>query len=137
MEERSYGAVVLDEGGRYLLIQHRNGGHWDFPKGHKESGETGRAAALREVLEETGVELDLLEGFKEKTKYVPQPGTQKTVTFYMGVAKGPVVVQQEEVLTHGYFSYEEAMERITYPESRKLLVKAEAFRQKGRQHKGE
>lgn len=128
MEERSYGAVVLDEGGRYLLIQHRNGGHWDFPKGHKENGETGKAAALREVLEETGLEIRLMEGFKVRTRYVPQPGTQKTVTFYLGVAEGAVAVQEEEVLNHGYFSYAEAMLRITYPESRKLLEQAEEFR---------
>ncbi|MDR0368262.1 MAG: NUDIX domain-containing protein [Bacteroidales bacterium] len=30
--------------------------HWDFPKGHVEEGETDRQAAIREVMEETGID---------------------------------------------------------------------------------
>jgi len=59
MKERSFGAVVVDEKGRYLLVKHRYGGHWDFPKGHMEGDESPLEAALREVLEETGLELEL------------------------------------------------------------------------------
>ena len=33
-----------------------NATHWIFPKGHIEHGESAEAAAIREVLEETGVE---------------------------------------------------------------------------------
>jgi 8-oxo-dGTP diphosphatase len=45
-----------------LLVQRGKGalvGLWSLPGGHIEPGETAKAAAAREVLEETGVEADL------------------------------------------------------------------------------
>ena len=51
---RAAGGVVEDGDGNLLLI--RRNGRGDLPKGKVEDGETLRAAALREVEEETGVE---------------------------------------------------------------------------------
>ena len=51
---RAAGGVVVDGDGNLLLI--RRNGRGDLPKGKVEDGETLRAAALREVEEETGVE---------------------------------------------------------------------------------
>lgn len=50
-------AVVYHDG-RFLLVKRRkapNAGTWGFPGGHVELGETGLAAAVRELHEETGV----------------------------------------------------------------------------------
>jgi acetyl-CoA carboxylase carboxyl transferase subunit beta len=52
------GAVVIDDAGRVLLIRRAKPprvGAWTLPGGHIEPGETPEQAALREVLEETGV----------------------------------------------------------------------------------
>ena len=60
--EKSCGAVVLRKNqGRLqvLLIKHINGGHWAFPKGHVEPGETEEQTALREIKEETGLSVTL------------------------------------------------------------------------------
>jgi 8-oxo-dGTP pyrophosphatase MutT (NUDIX family) len=55
--EKSAGGVVVrvqESAPRFLLI--RDGyGHWGFPKGHLERGERADTAALREVMEETGL----------------------------------------------------------------------------------
>ena len=62
IREKSCGALVYrkkQDKVELLLIKHRNGGHWSFPKGHVESGENEYQTALREIKEETG--LDLLE----------------------------------------------------------------------------
>ncbi len=47
-------AIVWDEEGRLLLQLRGDNGHWGFPGGGVEQGETVSAAVAREVLEETG-----------------------------------------------------------------------------------
>ena len=44
--------VILIKGDKYLIL-HYEEGHWDFPKGNIEEGESEEEAALRE-LEEDG-----------------------------------------------------------------------------------
>ncbi len=48
---------MLDDAGRVFLAHATDTSHWDIPKGQGESGETPRDAALRELLEETGITL--------------------------------------------------------------------------------
>lgn len=52
------GGVVTNLSGELLMIQLR--GRWDLPKGHVERGESSRAAALREVEEETGIRAEVV-----------------------------------------------------------------------------
>ena len=54
-QEKSCGAIVYNRSDgqiKYLLIKHNThqnkGGHWDFPKGHKENDETDQQTAVRE-----------------------------------------------------------------------------------------
>ncbi|MCD0442589.1 NUDIX hydrolase [Glycomyces sp. A-F 0318] len=55
-------AIVLDESGAVLLIHHRLYDRWFQPGGHLEPGdESLPAAALREAVEETGLDPDGLE----------------------------------------------------------------------------
>lgn len=57
------GAVVRDERGRVLLLRHvlRKGSGWGVPGGFLKSGEQPEEAIRRELLEETGLELDSVE----------------------------------------------------------------------------
>lgn len=68
MEEKpfrlSIKVVIFDDAGRYLLLKrsHRskgNPGKWDLPGGKVDSGEDFDRALIREVMEETGLQISL------------------------------------------------------------------------------
>ena len=45
----------------FLLLRHQRGGHWGAPKGHIEPGETPTDCALRELREETGIQINAVD----------------------------------------------------------------------------
>jgi 8-oxo-dGTP diphosphatase len=85
------GAVVRDARGRLLLVRrgHEPGmGQWSVPGGRIEDGETPQDAIVREVLEETGLRIELagLAGVVERPA---GRGTVYTIQdFYGRVAPG-------------------------------------------------
>ena len=58
-KEKSCGAVIFNNEDKVLIVKH-NAGHWDFPKGHMEAGETEKQTALREVKEETKIDIHII-----------------------------------------------------------------------------
>ena len=52
-------AVVRDDTGRVLLVQRADDELWELPGGRIEIGESASAAAVREVAEEAGVDIEL------------------------------------------------------------------------------
>ena len=85
--EKSCGGLIYAEHDgetHILLLKHRCGGHWSFPKGHMEAGETEMETALREIREETGLRVFLREGFREAVEYSPKPNVKKQVIYFIG-----------------------------------------------------
>ena len=83
--EKSCGAIVyrmVNEKPQILLIKHKNGGHWSFPKGHIELNETEQETALREIKEETGIDVVLDPSFRETVHYSPKKDTNKEVVYF-------------------------------------------------------
>ena len=97
--EKSCGAVVFRKyhgNIELLLIKHVVGGHWSFPKGHVEPGETEEQTALREIKEETGIDVELNTSFREVVSYSPKRDTTKDVIYFLGKAKTFQYTPQEE-----------------------------------------
>ena len=118
----------------FLLIQH-NAGHWAFPKGHAERGESDIEAARRELSEETGIAsatLDESRIFEERYTKTwrgdARKLVRKTVRYYVGEVDNPrVKVQEEEIQNYKWATVDEARKLITYSESRRLLEEAAKY----------
>lgn len=120
--EKSCGAVIFD-GNKVLVIQ-QVAGHWGFPKGHVEEGETEVQTAVREIKEETNLDVEIDDKFRFVERYSPEPGVDKDVVFF--IAKkvgGEVKVQEEEVRATEWLTPGEAMDRLTYETSKNILRK--------------
>lgn len=142
--ERSAGAVVFRKtkaGRAYLLIQHPDApdgrahkptpGHWDFPKGHIESGERTEDTVRREVREETGIaKISIMPGFKETIRYFVDYGAGKRlkfVAFFLAETRQKRVVLSFEHQAYAWLPYEEAHQELTYQNAKRVLLGAEKF----------
>lgn len=108
--EKSCGAIVMKDG--KVLVIKQTDGHWSFPKGHVEDGETEEETALREIKEEVGLDVELDTGFRSVIGYCPnKPNTYKEVVFFMAKAiTFDVIMQEEEVIDYKWVSLEEVKE---------------------------
>jgi tRNA nucleotidyltransferase (CCA-adding enzyme) len=77
--------VVVNKDEKLLVIrrseQSTDTGRWESPVGHRDSGETAREAALREVKEETGLSVTLFPESFDRTN----PDGKK-IAIFMGKA---------------------------------------------------
>ena len=53
-------AIIFDDDGGILLEKRSDNGWWGLPGGHVEIGESAQDAVVREVLEETGLVVEIM-----------------------------------------------------------------------------
>ena len=122
-KEKSCGILVFDED-KVLLVFH-NLGHYGFPKGHVEEGETEEETAIREVKEETNCDARIIPGFREIITYSPKPNVMKDVVFFIGEPLTKDLKPQEEETSDVFFvNAHDALKMITHKDERELLEKA-------------
>jgi len=126
--ERSAGAVVYVVDSHdilYLLLHGRYG--WDFPHGIVHLHETDVAAALREILEETGLKVDLIPSFKEEIRYrYSKRGRTiyREVVYFLARTRDTNVTLSKEHDAYIWATRDEALKLITRDETRAVLLKA-------------
>lgn len=146
--EFSAGVIVFypgTHGPLFLLIYSKTTNYWGFPKGKLEKGETKQQAALRETLEETGLEVKLILPFEHIISYffrenwrphrrLDDDGNQKkamlikkTVYFFVGQAHSEQVTLSREHDDFVWLSYADARSKITYDNDSEAFERAVAF----------
>lgn len=109
------------------LIATRRKTRWGLPKGAVSEGETSEQAALREVLEETGLEAKIVRPL-DTIEYFFRAGDtliRKRVDFYlMEYVAGTLTPQLSEVDDVEWVELSEAIQRASFESERKLLEMA-------------
>lgn len=128
LHEKSCGAIVYRKfhgNTEILLIKHINSGHWSFPKGHVESGETEVETAHREILEETGIDVIIDSSFRETVSYSPKRGTLKVVVYFLARAKNVnFKPQKSEIAEIKWVDICYAVKILSYENDRAIVAKA-------------
>ncbi len=132
-KEKSCGAVVFtqDSGSvSYVIIKSRTG-TYGFPKGHVEGQESEIETARREVLEETGLRVELREGFRAEDSYTFRLGGEeimKEVVYFLASFSEQTPVAQESELSGIYLlGYEDAISILQFDGARRILREANEF----------
>jgi len=101
---------------------------WSLPKGHIESGETPEEAAIREVREETGIEsaIDKSLGVIDFWFMAGGKRIHKTVHhFLFNETGGKIAPQVSEVDDVRWFPLNEIVEKLAYPDEKKLIARSQ------------
>ena len=130
IKEKSCGAVVYkyEENEPLFLIEKMRAGHFSIPKGHVENNETEVETALREIKEETNLEVELDAEFRKVISYSPYPDCVKDVVFFIAQAKSDNLINQEcEVSELTWMKYDEALNTLTFESDRQTLLSAREY----------
>ena len=119
--ETSCGFILLNFDS-FLLLQYPQG-HWSFPKGHVEEGDTDHhSTASRELTEETGItDITIDAEWTQRTEYTffrKGRETPKEVFWYLAETDELEVNLSKEHNNYLWLQFKEAEEQITFEQEK-------------------
>lgn len=123
-QEYSYGAVVYQKNKDQVLIllERMVQGHVSLPKGHIEEGETPVECAIREIKEETNLDVDIDTSFSHTISYQPGTNIKKDVTFFLATPKSQILLPQlKEVSSLEWVDGKKAIDLLTFKSDKDTL----------------
>ncbi|MEI6288709.1 MAG: NUDIX domain-containing protein [bacterium] len=136
--EKSAGVIVFrhnpQEGLQFLILYHR-GNYWNFPKGHVEQGETEMEAAQRELFEEAGLKVKLIDGWRQQTHFFFKENRdgkselirKEFVLYLAGTAMGSEPKISHEHNGYAWFDLKTAQKYMKFKNLKSILEEAESF----------
>lgn len=105
-KEKSCGCVVIKD--RKILVIYQIDGFWGFPKGHVEKNETELQTAIREIKEETNLDVKVDERKRYIIEYLTEEGSKKQVIYFVAkVVGGEIKPQESEIKVTDLFGDEQ------------------------------
>jgi len=132
IEAISCGGVVIFRGKILLLYKNymNKSDGWVLPKGTVEDGEEYTETALREVLEESGVDATIMKyiGSSSYRFTISDDVVEKEVHWYLMMADSYYSKPQREeyFVDSGYYKYHEAYHLLKFSNEKQILEKAYA-----------
>jgi 8-oxo-dGTP pyrophosphatase MutT (NUDIX family) len=121
-KEKSCGCIIIEDG-KVLLVQELEG-HWGFPKGHMEEGETEIQTAIRETKEETNLDVEVDANRRYEISYIIRDEIDKTVVYFISkIIDGNVKKQETEINNIEWLPFSEALERISHENAKEMFKK--------------
>jgi len=124
--------VVCLKGDEVLLIRRGTPprmGEWSLPGGRIEPGERAVDAALRELVEETGVEARILGLIDVVDGILPEAGRHYVLIDYVAEWTGGEAVAGDDAADAVFMPIATAMAAVDWAETRRVIAQAVAFRQ--------
>jgi 8-oxo-dGTP pyrophosphatase MutT (NUDIX family) len=126
------GIVIRCEHERPQLVlgkrrRERDGVTWTLPKGTPDGAETAEETALREVREESGLEVEIVRPFDSIQYWFVQSGTRihKTVHYFLMVPTGGSLSRHDhEFEDVRWVGFDEAAALLTFETERALVARA-------------
>ncbi len=125
--------IVENEQGQILMIRRKDNGNWGLPAGGLEENETIQECIIREVKEETGLDILALQVIGigsdpiiETIKYPNQDVVQYfNIEFYSNQFSGAIAVLDEEEILSAEFVAKEMIQSL--PENEQHTFKSLAY----------
>jgi 8-oxo-dGTP pyrophosphatase MutT (NUDIX family) len=126
------GIVIRQDSGRAWIVvgsrrRERDGWTWTLPKGTPHAGETREETALREVAEETGLQVRIREPFDSIEYWFVQAGKRihKTVHYFlMDPIGGDLARHDHEFEQVRWVTFAEASSLLSFETERALVARA-------------
>ncbi len=122
--ERCCGCIIINNNDKVLLVLQRKSKCWSFPKGHVENNETEIETALREVKEETGIDVNIEASKRYELTYKINNSTNKNVVYFIArPLNANVKIQEKEILDYKWCDINKVVETLTYENTKDLFKK--------------
>jgi len=113
----------------YVIVKSLEG-YYGFPKGHMKENETEEQTAIREIYEETGLQVKIIPGFKTIDEHpIPKKeGVIKRIIYFaVEYDNQEISYQKEELLGAYLMTYKEAMDAFQFESSKRILNEVNNF----------